>query len=131
MRSGLPIPHLLAQPSGMGGVIGWSLVLIVLLIIGAAGVLRLRRWLKEDDAPSGGIGFTLSDLRQLHKQGKMTDAEFERARAKMVEAGRAMAAKMPHPLARPDHPSDLRGSRRPPTPSADGAPAAAHAHSRG
>jgi hypothetical protein len=115
VRSDLPILYCLAQSSGgMGGVIGWSLVLIVLVIIGAAGVLRLRRWLKEDDVPSGGIGFTLSDLRQLHQQGKMTDAEFERARAKMVDAGRAMAAKMPHPLARPEEPPELRGSRRPP-----------------
>ena len=94
------VPRALAD-SSTGGVFFWSLILIVLLIIGAAAVLRLRRWLKEDDAPTGGIGFTLSDLRQLHKQGKMTDEEFERARAKMVDAGRAMAAKMPHPLARP------------------------------
>src|SRR5438552_9365120 len=89
MALGLLISRTLAQPNTMGGVIGWSLVLIVLLIGGTAAVLRLRRWMKEDDAPAG-IGFTLSDLRQLHKQGKMTDAEYEKARGKMVEAGKAM-----------------------------------------
>ena len=106
----------LAQ-SGVGGVFFWSFILILLIIAGAAAVMRLRRWLKEDDAPtSSGIGFTLSDLRQLHKQGKMTDEEFERARAKMVEAGRAMAAKMPHPLARPAArgTADSRPPRHPP-----------------
>jgi hypothetical protein len=97
----------LLADSSIGSVFIWSFVLIVLVVIGAAGVMRLRRWLKEDDdtTSSGGIGFTLSDLRQLHKQGQMTDEEFERARAKMVEAGRAMAAKMPHPLARPSDPT--------------------------
>ena len=113
--------HALAE-SGAGGVFVWSFILIVLLVIGAAAVMRLRRWLKEDDAPSGGIGFTLSDLRQLHKEGQMTDEEFERARAKMVAAGRAMAAKMPHPLARPGQPGEspadqaTAARRRPPPP---------------
>ena len=114
-------PTLLAQSSA-GSVFVWSLILIVLIVIGAAAVMRLRRWLKEDDTtPSGGIGFTLSDLRQLHKQGQMTDAEFERARAKMVEAGRAMAAKMPHPLSRPnDQPGQNRAVRRPQPPQNGG-----------
>ena len=97
----LPL-SLLAQPSHTGGVIGWSLVLIVLIIAGAAGVLLLRRWLKEDDTPAsdgGGIGFSLSDLRQLHREGKITDEELERARSKMVAAGKAMAEKLPDPLA--------------------------------
>jgi len=107
--------------SGAGGIFLWSIILIILLVIGAAGVMRLRRWLKEDDAPTGGIGFTLSDLRQLHKQGQMTDEEFERARAKMVAAGRAMAEKMPHPLARPGQgPDQAAARRRPPPPSAGG-----------
>jgi len=115
------IVHPALAASSTAGVFFWSFILIVLLMIGAAGVMRLRRWLKEEDVPTGGIGFTLSDLRQLHKQGKMTDEEFERARAKMVEAGRAMAAKMPHPLARPKDASNDPRARRPmPPPETDG-----------
>ena len=102
--------------SGTGGVFLWSFILILLIVISAAAVMRLRRWLKEDDVPTGGIGFTLSDLRQLHQQGQMTDEEFERARAKMVDAGRAMAAKMPHPLARPGETPDQAAARRRPPP---------------
>jgi hypothetical protein len=92
---------LLGQESRVGAVIGWSLVLIVLLIVGAAGVMWLRRWMKEQDLPTstGGIGFTLSDLRQLHREGKMTDEEFERARSKMVSAGKRQADDLPDPLA--------------------------------
>ena len=109
---------ILAQPSNVGGVIGWSLVLILLIIGGAAGVLYLRRWLKEEDVPSsaGKIGFTLSDLRQLHREGMMTDEEFERARTKMVAAGKAMAEKLPDPLAGRRQPQQPR----PPIPPRSG-----------
>ena len=92
----------LAQSDGILPVFGWSLVLIALLVAGFFAIAKLRQWLKEDsDVPTGpAAGFTLSDLRQLHKQGKMTDEEFERARAKIVGAAKAMAEKMPDPLAR-------------------------------
>src|SRR5688572_4124331 len=100
------VPPILAE-SGMASVVFWSLVLIALLLGGYFTVMWLRRTLKEeDDAPSP-IGFTLSDLRQLHREGKMTDEEFERARGKMVAAAKEMAAKLPDPLAR---------ERRPPPP---------------
>src|SRR3954467_9984112 len=95
----VPLPPL-ADSSGTAGAIGWSLVLLGLAIAGFYGVVPLRRWMKEEDVPAGGIGFTLSDLRQLHREGKMTDAEFERAREKMVSAAREMAARLPDPLAR-------------------------------
>jgi hypothetical protein len=80
--------------------IGWSLVLIALIVVAFLVVMRLRTWLQSDDgdaAPS--IGFTLGDLRRLHKEGKMTDEEFERARAKMMAGAKAMAEKLPDPLA--------------------------------
>ena len=92
----------LAQDSGQGmlRVIGWSLVLICLLMVGFFAYSRLRQWMQDDDMPAPGIGFTLSDLRQLHKQGQMTDEEFERAKSKIVGGAKAMAAKLPDPLAR-------------------------------
>ena len=93
-------------------VFGWSLVLVLLLVGGFYAIARLRQWLKDDVAPGPAIGFTLSDLRQLHKQGQMTDEEFERAKAKMIAGGRATASKLPDPLAR-----DRRGpASQAPTP---------------
>ena len=79
---------------------GWSLVLIALIVVAFLVVIQLRKWMQSDDgdaAPS--IGFTLGDLRQLHKEGKMTDEEFERARAKMMAGAKAMAQNLPDPLA--------------------------------
>ena len=89
---------ILADTSRLVGILGWSFVLIALIFLGFFAVSWVRSWLKSDDSV-GGIGFSLSDLRQLHREGKMTDEEFERARAKMVAAGKAMADKLPDPLA--------------------------------
>ena len=101
----------LAEAMDAVRVIGWSLVLVALLLVGFYAVTRLRHWLKADDAPVG-IGFTLSDLRQLHRDGKMTDEEFEKAREKMMASAKAMAAKLPDPLARNRRPG--QDQRTPP-----------------
>jgi hypothetical protein len=97
-------------------VFGWSLVLIALLVGGFFGIARLRQWLKSDDAdasPGPGGGFTLSDLRQLHKQGKMTDAEFERLKGMILGNAKAMTARMPDPLARDTRDGGDNGPPRP------------------
>ena len=106
--------HILSQ-SGVGSVIARSLILIVTIIIAFFAVVRLRKWLTDDDDAGGPAraGFSLSDLKQLHREGKISTEEFERARAKMVGAAKEMTAKLPDPL---------EGSRRrqpppqPPTP---------------
>ena len=84
--------------SGMAGALGWSLVLIVLVVAAFFAVVRLRGWLRDDDTPPS-AGFSLTDLRQLHRQGKMTDEEFEKARNLMVAHAKQMAEKLPDPLA--------------------------------
>ena len=108
----------LAAPN-MTGAIGWSLVLIAFVVIAFFVLVRLRRWIKEDADGEAGerIGFTLSDFRRLHREGKMTDEEFERLRSKMVAGAKAMAQSMPDPLARRRPPE-----RRPPGEAAGGPP---------
>jgi hypothetical protein len=59
------------------------MILIGMLLVGTVGVSFVRKWLSRNDDTPGG-GFTFSDLRQLHREGKLTDAEFERVRAKLV-----------------------------------------------
>jgi uncharacterized membrane protein len=112
----------LAQDSGgsMLRVIAWSLVLICLLMVGLFAISKLRQWMRDDDMPAPGIGFTLSDLRQLHKQGQMTDEEFERAKSKIVGGAKAMAAKLPDPLARDRGGAKGRPPAAPPGPPAVG-----------
>ena len=79
----------LAPQLATGGVGGMALGLGAMLLLALAGlgvVAYLRKRTLADDAgdPSGGGGFTLSDLRRLHRAGEMTDEEFERARSAMV-----------------------------------------------
>lgn len=78
-------------------VFGWSLVVLVFIVLGFIAISWLRKWMKEDDLPSGGTGFGISELRQMHARGELTDAEYERARSKMTAAAKAVTANMPDP----------------------------------
>jgi hypothetical protein len=72
------------------------LSLVVLVVALWLARTYLFGWMKGsagEQAPAQ--GFTLSDLRQLHKSGAMTDEEFERAKAKIVQTVQAAAAQPP------------------------------------
>lgn len=77
----------LAQGESLGPVFFWLLVLMALLVVAAGGVLWLRRWYRTDESPVAG-GFTLGDLRRLHREGQMSDEEFERAKAQIIAGAR-------------------------------------------
>jgi uncharacterized membrane protein len=62
----------------------WSFTAVILLVVMAL----LLAWIRKRMSPSEdfhGEGFTLADLRQLHKSGQMTDEEYERAKAKLIQ----------------------------------------------
>jgi hypothetical protein len=81
---------MLAQADHTRSIVVWSLLLIGLIVAGWMTVWQVRRRLQKDDT-LGNTGFTLSDLRQLHKSGQMTDEEFDRAKARVVESARKAA----------------------------------------
>ena len=81
---------MLAEADHTRSIVVWSLFLIGLIVAGWLTVWQVRRKLR-DDAPPGNTGFTLSDLRHLHKSGQMTDEEFDRAKARVVDAARRAA----------------------------------------
>ncbi|HWE97347.1 MAG TPA: SHOCT domain-containing protein [Tepidisphaeraceae bacterium] len=72
----------------------WLMVLLVILIVGMYAAAYVKKRLKDTDEPIG-PGFTLSDLRQLHKSGQMSDVEFERAKAKILVAAKEAALREP------------------------------------
>jgi hypothetical protein len=93
--------HLLAQSEqGIGGALLWSFVLIVVILLLFGGIVLYRKWMNADDTTTGD-NFTLSDLRRLHKEGKMTDGEFESAKAILIGSLKAAAAKSATPAATP------------------------------
>ena len=76
----------------IGGIFVWALVIVALVLAGFVAVTWIRRWASSaDDAPAG--GFTLGELRRLHQAGQMTDEEYEKAKAMIVEAAKAVAAR--------------------------------------
>jgi hypothetical protein len=77
-----------------------SLILIVILLLLFGGVVVYRKWMNADDTTTGD-NFTLSDLRRLHKEGKMTDGEFESAKAILIGSLKAATAKSTAPAAPP------------------------------
>ena len=74
----------------------WLIAALIVLFVVTVWVRRY--FLKGDDpAASSPAGFTLGDLRQLHKNGQMTDEEFERAKAQVVAAMKKAAERAAAP----------------------------------
>src|SRR3974390_1188172 len=79
--------------------------LLVFVVAGAYAVVWLRkRYWGPDDTAVMGIGFTIGDLRQLHKSGQLSDEEYQKAKEKILAAHQAsgLTAKPESPKANPD-----------------------------
>ena len=78
----------------VGPLLWWMTALIGLLIVGWFAAVQVKKRLRVDEpehvAPAG---FTLSDLRAMHKSGKMTDDEFERAKEVVLAVAKRQADK--------------------------------------
>ena len=98
-----------------GRIIFWSLALIGFILALFAAITYLKRTWFAPEEPVG-TGFSLGDLRALHRSGKMTDEEFERAKAQII-AGYKGAALRDAAAARPAPPSDEPIEDEPPAPS--------------
>jgi hypothetical protein len=73
-----------ASPSNLlAEVLPWVLALIGFVVVAGVIIMWLHRRVRSDQ-PSGGDGFTLHDLRQLHARGELSDEEFERARESVI-----------------------------------------------
>ena len=77
--------------------------LLILVAGGAYAVIWLRRryWGPDDEGGVPQVGFTLGDLRQLHKSGRLSAEEFERAKEKIVAAAKR-ASERDAPKTHPD-----------------------------
>jgi hypothetical protein len=73
--------HALLADGETGAVLIGSVIVLIIAVVGFLGVKWISKWMKNQDDPTVGTGFTLSDLRQLHKSGKMSAEEFEKAKA--------------------------------------------------
>ncbi len=83
-----------APPAGsrFGDLLPWLVALLVLVCVGAVAIHVARRIARKDAVPEG---FTLEDLRRLHGSGQLSDEEFEKARAAVIERAKRVAATPP------------------------------------
>jgi hypothetical protein len=105
-----------ADPSPFGSVFVWCGVLIVVLLAAFAVYSWFKRWMSQTDETEH-VGFTLSDLREMHRQGKMSDQEFEQTKAKMLGSAKQMADKLPEVLPRRLPKAPVDEGRSPPAAS--------------
>jgi uncharacterized membrane protein len=73
----------------------WSFVLIVVVVAGFILVAWVKRRLQQPDSAAPALGFSLADLRELHRTGKISDEEYERARGKMAASLKRKEAEKP------------------------------------
>ena len=64
-----------------------SLALVAIVVVGWVVIVRLQRWMKSDADSSE--AFTLDDLRRLRREGRLSEAEFAKAREAMIGSVRA------------------------------------------
>ena len=86
-----PITLLQARDVPLDKILIASLGLVVAIVVGLVIVSQVRKRLSAADEPAEASGFMLSDLRRLHKTGQMSDEEFERAKAGVIEAAKRAA----------------------------------------
>jgi hypothetical protein len=77
-----PVEHHLDHPEN--AILPTACVVVVAILL-LAGLKWFRRKIRQPDAGPPG-GFTLSDLRRLVKEGKMTPEEFDRAKELVLGA---------------------------------------------
>jgi hypothetical protein len=85
----LPLPFTFASETARAGsffreLMPWLLVLLGMIFAGAIVLYVIRRSITPGNSGDD-EGFTLHDLRRLHRKGSLTDEEFERARSAMIE----------------------------------------------
>jgi hypothetical protein len=104
-----------ADPKSIGSVFVWCGVLVAMILLAFGAYSYFKRWMNQDDSGPK-VGFTLSDLRELHRQGKMTDQEYQQTKALMLGSAKKMADQMPAVLPkRPTKSSAPENPSPPPT----------------
>ena len=67
---------------------GGGIIAAVLILLAVVSAVRKKYFSEEDEIEAPG-GFGVSELRELHAQGLLTDEEFNAAKAKIVATSHA------------------------------------------
>ena len=80
-------------------VLPWLIVLLGVIIVGGAIIYVARRYVNAASGEAS-AGFTLHDLREMHRAGEISDEEFARAKSQMI--GRTAARNAAHASGPPE-----------------------------
>jgi hypothetical protein len=90
------------QPHSEVDVLMWGAILIVIVVLGAAFIMLLRRRLTA--MPMGSsheAGFSLADLRAMRDRGEITPEEYEQTRANVIAKVKKKAEEKPKAKPKP------------------------------
>ncbi|MBB47454.1 MAG: hypothetical protein CMJ33_02665 [Phycisphaerae bacterium] len=66
----------------------WLIALVVIVLVGGVVIGVVSKWMRSSD-DSEQIGFTLGDLRELHRDGKLSTEELKLAEEKIISSVQA------------------------------------------
>lgn len=70
-------------------ILGWSVGLLVAVVVLVVTGQLLRRWFRRETHDLEGVDFGLADLRRMRDAGQLSEAEYERARARILARAQA------------------------------------------
>lgn len=116
-----PLSLLLAQSAATRqeavSILVWLIVIVGAgILVAVVGFFIWRAYNRQDESSlSPSTAFTLDDLRQLYRQGQLTDAEYERARTAIIARTRASMGKSSSALDAPADSDSLDSPGLPPS----------------
>ena len=76
----------------------WCALTLVAAVAAFFVYRRFKNWMSEAADPTP-AGFSFSDLREMRRQGQISEEEFEKARSKLFASAKEMTEKLPSALA--------------------------------
>ena len=63
----------------------WLIAFVVVVLVGGVVIGAVRKWMRGTDEAQQ-IGFTLGDLRELHREGKLSSEELKLAEERIISS---------------------------------------------
>ncbi|MFG0292054.1 MAG: hypothetical protein ACF8MJ_02750 [Phycisphaerales bacterium JB050] len=73
-----------ARKGDPGQVVLWAILLMAIVVVGGAVVIYIRKKAQQSHREAPALGLSLSDLREMREDGRLTEVEFERAKAMVI-----------------------------------------------
>ena len=72
--------------------VGWMVALVVLILIAVGVVALVRKSLRDDVQADDATTFSMSDIRKLRDEGRLTQAEFDAMKQAVIDRTKSSLA---------------------------------------